>query len=939
PSFAGKLSNTAKASPSEPGNPPVVTPPAETDVTQKPVIVLSKTGPASAVAGSEISYVIEASNTGLSNAANLVISDVVPATLSNVSWTASVSGSSVINSGANGSGNTITINGNIPAGAGNKISITVKGTINPSFAGKLSNIATATPSEPGNPAVVTPPAETNVTQKPVIGITKTAPSTAVAGAEMTYVIEAVNTGLSNATGLVITDAVPAQLGNVSWTSSITGTAVVTAGASGTGNTLSVTGNIPAGTGNKITITIKGTVAPSFVGKLSNIATATPSEPGNPPVVTPPAETEVGSVPGVVIRKTGPATAVSGTEISYVIEAGNTGLSNAVGLTISDAVPATLSNVSWSSSATGSAVVSSGGTGTGNTISLKGNIPAGAGNTILVTVRGTISAAFNGNLSNTATATPAEPGTSAVSSTSTAVVSKTPVLSMQKTGPSAISAGQAITYSLIVSNTGTSNADNASISDIVPVNVNNVSWTAVAEGGSSVLTGASGTGNNITVTGNIPAGAGNVIRVTVNGTVNAAATGDIENTATVTPSEAGTVPSSSKVTTTVSSSPSVTLVKSGPSVISAGQRVTYTVTAGNNGPSNANNLSISDAVPAGLTGVSWTAVPEGNAAVTTGSSGTGNSVMVKGNIAAGAGNRIVITISGDVPSSGLPGTLSNTAVATPSEPGIPPVNSNTVTTTIDNKVNIRAVKSAPSSVSAGSQLTYSLQVFNDGPTDAKNLDISDALPSGLINVSWSTSVSGSAAVVANGSGTGSSVNLKVNIPAGAANSVTVTINGTVDAGFSGSSLSNQFTATPTEPGNPAVVSNTVTTTVNRTADIQVQKTGPQSIVAGQPISYTISVSNAGPSNAGVVNISDVLPAGLTNVSWTAVGTNGAVLSGASSGTGNVSVTANIPAGSALVQITVNGTVDAGFAGSSLVNTATAVPGAGVTDPSPASSTVT
>lgn len=937
---AGKLLNKATATPSEPGNPVVTSPEVETNITQRPVVTLSKTGPGMATAGGQISYVITLGNTGLSNAKNLLISDNVPSDIKLVSWTAATSGSSSINGPASGSGNNISINANIPAGADNKLSISVTGTINPAFAGKILNTATATPAEPGNPAVTSPPVETNVGRNPVLVVTKTGQGTATAGGDLAYVIEVLNTGLSDALGFTVLDDVPAQLSNVSWTATASGSGRIVSGATGTGNKLSLTADLPAGTGNnKITINLKGTVDPAFSGKINNVARAVDPGSNTPMVTTPPVETEVGSTPGITISKNGPASAIAGSEITYIITVGNTGLSNARNLAVSDQVPAVLSNVSWLATTSGAAVINTGTSGTGNALALNADIPAGIANMVTITVKGTLSAAYNGSLVNTAVARPSEPNTPAVSDASTTQVNKTPALAIVKNGPGSIAAGQAIVYTVNVSNAGTANADNAAITDQVPVNISNVSWTATAQGAAGILNGANGSGNAVSLNANIPAGTGNSILLTIRGTVNPGATADLVNTAFATPAEPGTTAVNSVVTTKVSATPAVTLVKTGPSAVSAGETLTYTLTAGNSGPSDARNLRISDAVPAGLTNVSWSAVTTGTAAVLTGGNGTGNNVLLTGNIPAGSANQIVVTISGRVPSSAAAGTLNNTATATPSEPGIPPVPSNNITTTVNHKVNIRAVKSAPSTIAAGQSISYTLQVFNDGPGDALNLAIADAIPAGINNVSWSTATSGTASIAQNGTGTGSAVALRVDIPAGSGNTVTVTVKGDVDPGFTGTSLNNRFTATPSEPGNPPVTSEEVTTTVTKVADIQIQKTAPSSLVAGSAISYSLTVRNAGASNAPVVNISDVIPAGLSNVSWTATAQNGAAINGTASGTGNINVNASIPAGNATVLITLNAFVNAGYTGTSIVNTATATPGAGVTDPTPASSTVT
>src|SRR5205085_565793 len=65
-----------------------------------------------------------------------------------------------------------------------------------------------------------------------------------------------------------------------------------------------------------------------------------------------------------------------------------------------------------------------------------------------------------------------------------------------------------------------------------------------------------------------------------------------------------------------------------------------------------------------------------------------------------------------------------------------------------------------------------------------------------------------------------------------------------------------------PGNDT---STATSTVNARADLAVIKTGPATIIAGTDVTYTISVSNNGPSDAQGVALADALPAGTTLVS--------------------------------------------------------------------------
>src|SRR5206468_4174469 len=50
-----------------------------------------------------------------------------------------------------------------------------------------------------------------------------------------------------------------------------------------------------------------------------------------------------------------------------------------------------------------------------------------------------------------------------------------------------------------------------------------------------------------------------------------------------------------------------------------------------------------------------------------------------------------------------------------------------------------------------------------------------------------------------------------------------------------------------------------------ADLSITKTGPTSVSASSTITYTLSVSNAGPDTASTVSVSDILPAGATLLS--------------------------------------------------------------------------
>jgi uncharacterized repeat protein (TIGR01451 family) len=85
----------------------------------------------------------------------------------------------------------------------------------------------------------------------------------------------------------------------------------------------------------------------------------------------------------------------------------------------------------------------------------------------------------------------------------------------------------------------------------------------------------------------------------------------------------------------------------------------------------------------------------------------------------------------------------------------------------------------------------------------------------------------------------------------------------------SSISNTASLSGQSPadGNAANNSATASTTVTRSADIAVTKSDdPDPVLINEALTYTITVSNSGPSDAQSVNLSDALPAGLSNAKY-------------------------------------------------------------------------
>lgn len=104
----------------------------------------------------------------------------------------------------------------------------------------------------------------------------------------------------------------------------------------------------------------------------------------------------------------------------------------------------------------------------------------------------------------------------------------------------------------------------------------------------------------------------------------------------------------------------------------------------------------------------------------------------------------------------------------------------------------------------------------------------------------------------------------------AGTATITVNAAVSAATRGT-ISNVASATTTSTESNST-NNTATapTVVNATAGLTITKSdSPDAVIAGQTLTYTIDVTNSGPSDATTVNLTDNLPDGLKITSVTGV----------------------------------------------------------------------
>ena len=226
---------------------------------------------------------------------------------------------------------------------------------------------------------------------------------------------------------------------------------------------------------------------------------------------------------------------------------------------------------------------------------------------------------------------------------------------------------------------------------------------------------------------------------------------------------------------------------------------------------------------------------------------------------------------------------------------------------------------------GTPETYTILVTNPGPSDVVGAIINDTFPAALLNPTWTVSYSvGSSGPLL---GVGNISGVLVNLLAGG--TATFTVSGTIDPLATGT-LVNTATVTPpegfTDP-NPGNNTSTDETALVPTTDLSVVKTlsSAPPVVAGSPLTYTITVTNLGPSSIESFTVTDVsTPALLSPVYLVSTGSYDPLTGIWTATPGDSFATGET------VIFTLTGTVPAGATGSQ-VNTATALPPAGVVDP--------
>ncbi|MEO5914482.1 MAG: Ig-like domain-containing protein [Luteolibacter sp.] len=890
-------------------------------------------GVTTATSGGSVTYTITASNAGPSNITGATVADVLPASLT-PNWTGVGAGGGT--GPASGSGNINANNINLPAGG--SFTFTVSATISASATGSLSNTATiAAPAGVNDPTPGNNSATDTDTliQSADLSITKTdGVVSATPGGSVTYTITASNAGPSNVTAATVADSLPASITGATWTG--VGASGGTGPANGSGNINATNLSLPAG--GSFTFTVTAPIAPAATGTLSNTATVsapagvTDPTPGNNSATD--SDTLAPSADVSVTVTDSPDPVVAGNNLTYTVTVANSGPSFAASVSLNDTLPAGATFVSLTSPGGWSSTTPAVG-GTGTVSSTNASLAPGSVSFTLVVKVGS-GVAPGTVISDTATVSSVsiDPTPGNNSSTATTTVSAQADLSITKTdGVTAATPGTSVTYTITAANAGPSDVIGATVADTFPAVVSGATWTGAGAGGATGP--ASGSGNINVNTVNLPAGGS--FTFTVTAPIAAAATGTVSNTATVAAPAGVTdpTPGNNSATDTDTLAPSADVsvtVTDSPDPVNAGNNLSYTITVSNNGPSSAASVSLSNAVPPGTTFVSLTS-PGGWSSTTPAVGGTGAVSSTIASLVPGTATFTLVVNVGNALPLGM--VLSDTATvsSTTADP-TPANNSGLATTTVTAESDLAVtVTDSPDPVIAGNNLTYTITVTNNGPSGATSVVLNDVLPAGTTFVSLTSPANWSSTTPPVG-GTGtvsSSFVLLAPLPPGTVTfTLVVKVGSAVPAGTVLSDTASVSSGT-TDP-TPANNSGTATTTVSAQADLAITITdSPDPVNAAGNLTYTINLTNNGPSTAVSPSVSLPLPPSTTFVSATAPGAwvTTAPLAGGV-GTVNFSDVSLATGGSATFTVVVK--VDLAVVNNSIL-TATATATTTTTDPNP------
>jgi uncharacterized repeat protein (TIGR01451 family) len=695
------------------------------------------------------------------------------------------------------------------------------------------------------------PLETRIAPALVVAIHGGTPNT-TPGSTLTYTIDYSNPDAQDATGVVLTDVLPAGT---------TFTAAENPGWSEVAGVLSfAAGDLAAGADGHATLIVH-VAGIAAAGRNDIVNTVNIARAEAPSEASANETTALDAAPDLTVGKTSDAegSVTPGTTIHYSIAFGNVGNQDATGVKLTEHLPAGTSFDALNSSEDWTAVEGSpglyelivgsvtGGTNGTRTFAVKVNNTAGAG---AGQVSNTIDIADDGT--NGADPTPADN-----TALNTLTLNAAPDLTLTKTSTApSVAAGGSVTFHFDYTNAGNQDATGVKLTDTLPANTTfdanaNPGWTldgtTLTFTVGSVGAGFGGTATlTLGVAANVPAGAEQI-----------ASAGSIADDAA---NGADPTPANNTSTTNVllDAAPDLTLtLTDGHATAAAGNTLTYTFNFTNAGHQGANGVVITETLPEGTT-FNAAANPDWVLDGTT-------LTFTVGSLAAGGNGTatLVLKVVDTVPEGFT--SITNTAhIADDAAGGADPTPANNTATDIDTivsgTVDLNLHKtSTSSSLTPGGNVTYTFTFGNTGTTGASGSVITDTLPAGTTfnaasNPGWvldgNTLTYAIGNLAAAGTGTATlTLGVSSTVPAGRetiVNSASIADDGTHGADF-----------TPTDNAT------SLSLPLNAAPDLKLTETGGGTTVApGATLTYTFTYSNVGTQQASGVVITEALPAGTT-----------------------------------------------------------------------------
>lgn len=819
---------------------------------------------ATPLVGSSLIFTIITTNNGPQDAAFVQVTDLLPSGYTFSSFTAT--------SGTYNSNTGLWILDILESSESETLQITA--IVNP--AGNYNNIAEVTNSDTPDPdstpnnGIITEDdydsaATTPIAQSSDLSLTKTVNNlNPLVGSLATFEIVVTNNGPQDNFGVQVTDLLPSGFTFTGFTAS-TGTYNASTGIWTVGNLVN---------GDSETLQIIATVNPT--GNYINSAEITAAnlpDPDSTPNNGISTEDDYGQVTTIPVPTSAdlsltktvsnPAPIV-GSQVTFSIRVSNAGPQEANGVTVLDVLPSGYSYVSYSAT-TGSYDSATG-------IWTVGNMPVTDSYTLQITA--TVNAA--GNYTNSAEITASSqpdpdstPNNRIITEDDYAEAATTPVaqssdLSLTKSVNNTTPlAGSLVTFTVVVTNNGPQDNTGVQVTDLLP--------SGYTYSGFSVSSGIYNSSTGIWNIGNIINGESETLQITaILNTI-----GDYFNIAEITSAnltDPDSTPNNGIITeddyatasvTPTAQSADLSLTKTiNNTTPLIGSLVTFEVVVTNNGPQDTSGVTVTDLLPSGYTYSNFT-ISTGTYNPTTGLWTVGNLINGKSEtlqilaIVNPTGNYIN---SAEITSSALPDPDStpNNKITTEddyAEATISP------TASIADLSLTKAIVGGNLSPIFGETVTFEITVRNSGPQAATGVQVIDMLPSGYEYIVYSST----AGQYSNLTGIWDIGSL----PNGASESLL--IGAKVNTTGNYQNIAEVYAANETDPDSTPNnnvsgeddISSLLLTPIPAVADLSLEKKVINNILnpaVGSQISFSITVTNSGPSIATGVTIKDILPSG-------------------------------------------------------------------------------